>query len=181
MAVETLSEFPGSFIAGDTIRVTIGDSRFPSTLWTLKVHLQGPNGFYSFSTSAGPSTSFTLLISTTNSAKIAAGSYTVFYVYTETSSNERQTDEVTLQTQVYQNPSAPGAKSIARQTLEAMEAAFLKLSKNPKLTVSFVGESFTNKNLKEFQDAIDRQRALVAAEEGNIQGSGRGGKVFHPL
>lgn len=181
MAVTVQTQFPRSFIAGDTIRVNFSDSRFPSTLWTAKVLFQSATANKSFTAAVGTGTSFDLVISAVESAKILPDTYTVSLIYTETATDERQTDEDRFLITVYSNPAIALTKSIARQTLEAMESAFLKVSKNPRLSVNFVGQSFTNRNLDEFQDAIDRQRALVKGEEVQLGGPGGGGKVFHPL
>lgn len=182
MAVATFTQFPNSFVAGDTIRVTIGDSRYPSTLWKLKVQLQSATTTKQFTATVGPGTSFSLVIPAAESAKLGPGIYKVFYLFTETASSERITDDSNFSVQVFGNPAVQPAKSQARLILESMQAAYARLVKNPRLSVNFAGESFTNKNIKEFQDAIDRQQMIVNAEDaGRIGSSGRGAKVFHPL
>lgn len=186
MAVETLTEFPSSFFAGDTVRVAISDSDFPSTLWTLKVLLQSAIESKSFSATAvgGSSKAYTLVISAANSAKIAPGFYIVSFIYTEVSSSERKTGECSFSTTVYSNPEHVPSATIARQTLEAMEAAYLRLvgsNSGTRVSANFNGQSFTNRNLKEFQDAIERQRAVVAAEDQQRTGHRRIARVVHPL
>lgn len=181
MAVATLTEFPASFIAGDTLRVSISDSSFLSTLWSLKALLTSATKVHSFTASAVAGGSFLLEISAANTAKLAPGIYAVRYVFTETSTTERKTGADSFITTVYANPEAVGAKSIARQTLEAMESAFLKLSGGSNLSVNFNGQSFTKRNLKDFMDAIDRQRAIVAAEDVQLTGQRSRGRILHPI
>lgn len=183
MAVETLTEFPQSFVAGDTVRVTISDSDCPSTLWTLKVLLQSATESKSFAAAAvgGSSTAYTLLIPAVNSAKITAGFYIVSFIYTETATSERKTGECNLSVTVYANPELTPSKSVARQTLEAMESAFLKLAGGSNAQVNFNGHSYTKKNLKDFQDAIERQRAVVNTEDQSRTGHRRIGRILHPL
>lgn len=166
MAVETFTTFPASFFAGDTVRVTLSDGDFPSSAWTLAVVFRGPDGSAtSFAATAGAGGTFNLAISATDSAKLATGLYTATLVYTETSSSERETDEKTYLVTVFANPTATIAKSVARQTLEAMESAKLILAGSANATVNFNGQSFTKRSLKEFSDEVERQRAIVLRED----------------
>lgn len=183
MAVETLTEFPASFFAGDTVRVTISDADFPSTTWSLRVLFQSPTASKSFAATAvgGSSTAYALVIAATDSAKLAAGLYVVSFVYTETATSERKTGEASYAVAVYSDPTGAFDKTIARQTLEAMEAAFLKLSKGIRVSVNFNGQSFTNRNIKEFQEAIEHQRAVVFAEDQQRTGHRRIARILHPL
>lgn len=182
MAVETFTEFPQSFIAGDTVRVSISDSKHPSTLWSLRVTLQSATTKQSFDASVGTGTGFLLVISAAASAKLGADLYTVTSRYTQTASGEKQTSHCVLTTQVYANPEGGGAKTIARQTLEAMETAYLQIGSDPNLTVNFNGQSYTGHNIKEFQTAIEHQRAIVNAEDAQRIGGRRSiGRILHPL
>lgn len=181
MSVEVLTEFPLSFVAGDTVRVTISDSDHPSSDWTLKVLLQSDTGFNTFNTDAGSSDAFDLEIEAADSALIAPGLYAVSYVFTETSTEERETVALDQALTVYRNPEVTPTKSIARQTLEAMEAAFLILASGSNLTVSFNGQSFTKRNLKEFQEAIQLQRTIVNGEIPPTAGHRRLSRILHPL
>lgn len=181
MAVEVLTEFPHSFVAGDTIRVTMADSRFPSSLWKLKVLFQSALAAKSFAATTGTGGAYNIVIAASTSAKILPGAYSIAFVYTETSTQERHTVESDRAIIVLRDPTVAGAKSIARQTLEAMESAFLKLSSGSNLSVNFNGQSFTKRNLEDFQDAIDRQRAIVQAEDSSRIGSGSLQRIVHPL
>lgn len=183
MAVAAQTSFPFSFIAGDTVRVTIGDSKYPSSAWTLQVVLQGATESKPFDVTAGDNNAFDLVISATDSAKIAPGLYQVAYIYTETAQDgDRQTGDCVDSVTVYADPAQTAAKSIARQTLEAMEAAYLKLAGGSNVTVNFNGQSFTKRNLRDLADAIDRQRAIVSGETNSrICGDRRGGRILHPL
>lgn len=166
MAVETFTEIPDSFFAGDTVRATLSNGKFPSSAWTLAVVFRGTDGAAtSFTATAGTGGTFNLLISATQSAALAAGLYNVTKVYTEVATSERETDEESRLATVFANPTANVAKSIARQTLEAMEAAQLALAGSANLTVNFNGQSFTKRNPKDMADAIERQRAIVLREE----------------
>jgi hypothetical protein len=180
MSVEVLTEFPTSFVAGDTVLVTITDSDHPSSDWTLKVLLQSATGFKSFGAEVGTSDAFDLEITAEQSAGVVPDFYAVSYVFTETATSERETVPLDQAITVYRNPEVAPTKSIARQTLEAMEAAFLKLAGGSNLSVKFNGQEFTKRNLKEFQEAIELQRAVVAAQE-IPTGNRRLSRILHPL
>lgn len=183
MAVETLTEFPESFIAGDTVRVTIADSRYPATLWTLKVQFETASTVQSFATTVS-GTSFSLVISKTVSAAIAPGDYAVRYVFTETASGERVTTaDCPCSVTVYSNPEVAIAKTQARLTLEAMELAYQTLMGSGHSTVAFNGQSFTKRNAKEFSDLIEMQKVIVDAEDFKRLGRGCQSRssVLHPL
>jgi hypothetical protein len=181
MSVEVLTEFPVSFVAGDTIKVTITDSDHPSSDWTLKVLLQSATGFSSFDADAGASDAFDLEIEAAESAEVEPGLYAVSYVFTETATDERETVALDLALTVYRNPEVEPTKSIARQTLEAMEAAFFKMASGSNLSFSANGHSFTKRNLKEFQQAIELQRTIVNAEIPPTSGVRSRGRILHPL
>jgi hypothetical protein len=181
MSVAVLTDFPASFVAGDTVLITISDSDHPSTEWTLKVLLQSATGFKSFNAAADDNNAFDLEITAAESAQIIPGLYAVSYVFTETATDERHSIPTDSATSVYRNPEVAPAKSIARQTLEAMEAAFLKLARGSNLSVNFNGQSFTKRNLKEFQEAIEVQRSIVSSEVSLPAGLRSRGRILHPL
>lgn len=166
MAVETLTEFPSSLVAGDTLRVSHADSRYPSSTWSLMVSFQGATVTKTVAAIAAASDAFTILLTAANSALLVPpGLFSVSLIYTETATSERTTDEDKYFVTVFANPASQPEKSIARQTLEAMEAAMLVLAAGANATVNFNGQSFTKRNLAEFQKAIEHQRAVVFAEE----------------
>lgn len=182
MPVAVLTQFPKSFIQGDAVRVKIADARYPSSLWTLKVWFQGPTATTSFDAPAGTNGSYDLAITAAQSAGLAAGHYLVGLVYTETAApNDRKTSECEFQVSVFSNPAIPRAKTLARQTLEAMEAALLILAAGSNSSVNFNGQSFTKRNLADLQTAIDRQRAIVAGEDVAATGKGSLARIVHPL
>lgn len=182
MPSEVLTQFPSQFVSGDALRVTIADSNYPSTLWTLKVWFQTATATTDFAAPAGPGTSFSLYITSAQSAALAAGKYRVGFVFTEIAlPNDRVTGDTEYDVTVLANPAVARPKTQARLILEAMEAAMLVLSRGSNETVSFNGQSFTKRNLKEFQDAIDRQRAIVAGEDAVAGGTGSLKRILHPL
>lgn len=184
MATAAVTQFPCSFVSGDAVRVTIADSRYPSTLWTLKVWLQNQNAVTTvgFDAPTGVNGAYDLFITVAQSALIHSGHYLVAYVFTEIAApNDRVTKECEFTVRVYANPAVAEEKTIARLTLEAMEAAYLTLSTGGVQTVNFNGQSFTNRNLKEFNDMIEQQRAAVAAEDADRLGHRRIARILHPL
>lgn len=182
MPVTILTSFPNSFISGDALRVKIADSRYPSSLWTLKVWFQSPTATQDFSAPAGTSDSYDLFITPTQSSALAAGQYLVGLVYTEIASpNDRRTSDCEFQIRVLANPAVARPKTTARLTLEAMELAFKNLASGSNASVNFNGQSFTKRNLKEFQEAIDRQRAIVSGEDAAATGGGSLRRILHPL
>lgn len=180
MAVETLTEFPASIFAGDTLRVAFSDSRFPVASWTARVLFQSAVYSKSFPASVEDD-HFLLEISAADTATLPPDLYIVSLVYTETSTEERQTDEEQLAITVFADPTGTVQKSIARQTLEAMESALLKIAGNPRLTANFNGQTFTYRNLKDLQDAIDRQKSVVSSEATQLTGHRKLARIVHPL
>lgn len=182
MAVEVQTEFPCQFASGDTVRVTISESEYPSSLWALSVRLVSGLAAFTFAAPAGTGGAYDLAITAAQSATIAPGKYAVYYVFTEIAvPNDRVTLDCCRSTTVLIDPAVPGDPSVARQTLTAMEAAFLLLGAGTTKEVNFNGQSFSYQNLKEFQDAINRQRTVVAAEDAGRSGCHRGGRILHPL
>lgn len=182
MPVTTLTSFPNSLISGDAVRVKIADSRYPSSLWTLAVWFQNATTTQSFAAPANADGGYDLFITPAQSAALGAGQYLIGLVYTEIASpNDRKTSDCEFQITVFSNPAVARPKTLARQTLEAMEAAFLILAAGSNSTVNFNGQSFTKRNLKEFQEAIDRQRAIVAGEDVSATGKGSLQRIVHPL
>lgn len=183
MAVETLSEFPSTLIAGDTLKATIANSRFSSADWRLSVVLKSGTQAKSFKAAVGTGTGFLLTIAADQSAKLTPGVYSISYVYTDIATGERTTEMCGDLIRVFADPTTAGTKSIARQTLEALQEAFRKISKNPRLSVNFGGETYTNRNLKELQEAIARQEAIVQSEDASLIPSGdrSTGRILHPI
>lgn len=179
MAVETLTEFPSSLAAGDTLRVSHADSRFPSTTHTLKVSFQGATVTKVVDATAAAGGGFTILLSAADSAAlIPPGLFSVSLIYTETTGSERVTDEDKYLITVFADPASQPTKSVARQTLEAMESAMLVLASGANATVNFNGQSFTKRSIAEFQKAIEHQRAVVANEERRQTGRSRFQRVL---
>lgn len=181
MATAAVTQFPCQFVSGDAVRVTIADSRYPSTLWTLKVWFQSATAVTGFDAPAGTDGAYDLFITPTQSAGIHSGAYTVRYVFTEIAApNDRKTGcEFTVQ--VYANPAVAEAKSQARLTLEAMEAMYLTLSGSVTTSVNFNGQSFTNSNAPDFFKLLQYQRAIVAAEDAARLGHRKIARIVHPL
>jgi hypothetical protein len=183
MSVAAVTQFPNSFIAGDAVRVTIANPNYPSSLWTLKVWFQNGITVQSFTAPAGSADAYDLFITPEESAAIPAGQYLIAYIFTEIASpNDRKSLDWKSTVAVYANPAVATAKTVARQTLEAMEAAYLSLSSGGLMqSVNFNGQSFTNHNLSDFATAIERQRAIVAGEDAARLGHRRISSIFHPL
>lgn len=166
MAVDTLHEFPAFFTAGDTLRIEISDGDFPSDEWTLQVLFSGPSR-KTITAAIGDDDTFELVVDAGDSAKLSSGLYDVVFIFTETDGGERKS-KTFGKVMVLPDPATVSPKTTARRTLEAMELAYEKLAGGSNLIVNFNGQSFTKKNLKEFQDAIARQRAVVANETADV-------------
>jgi hypothetical protein len=168
MAVETLETFPRAIVAGDTVRVSISDGNHPSEEWSLAVLLRSEAGVSSsFDAIPDDEGAFDILIPATDSANLSPGSYLVTYRWTETITGEKISEpKGTLI--VAADPAQNATLTQAAQTLAAMEAALLNLSSGSNAIVNFNGQSFTRKNIKELQDAIDRQQLIVDQEQKNI-------------
>lgn len=182
MPSEVLTQFPSSFVSGDALRVTLADSNYPSTLWTLKVWFQTATATTEFTATAGPSTSFSLYITSAQSAALAAGKYRVGLVFTEIAvPNDRVTGDTEYDVTVLANPAVARPKTPARLLLEALEAAYLLIARSPRSEVNLNGQSFTNRNPKDLLDAIERQRAIVASEDAVATGTGSLKRILHPV
>lgn len=164
MPIAALTQFPSSFVAGDTVRVTLSDPDHPSTAWSLQVQLQGSSSRAAFNASAVSAGAFSLVLSATDTAKLTAGEYSVFFVYTETASGDRVTDDEMRLLAVLPDPAAKVTSSTAQQILDALEATLKVVAQDPDTSVNFNGQSYTSKNLKDLQDAIVRQKQIVNFE-----------------
>jgi hypothetical protein len=172
MAVETLSCLPGSLIAGDTLRFTHANSKYPSSDWSLRVAFVGPVTKTVNADANDDDNGFTVVVSGVASAALLAGPYVVSFIFTA-DDDERATDPTKYYLTVLGDATKSPKKSIARQTLEAMEAALLNLGSETNAQVNFNGESFTSRNLSDLQKAIEHQRGLVAIEERRQTGRSR--------
>lgn len=179
--VETKTAFPNSFTAGDTLRITFSDTDHPSSDWSCKVLFQTATDSTPFSAEEGDDDAFDLVIPASKTAKLKAGFYSLAFVFTDDVDEERQTGDNKLSISILGDPEQGPIKSLARQTLENMETALLELSKDPTLTSNFNGQTFTNKNLEEFQNAIKQQRAIVNSEDSGRVGTARPARIVHPI
>lgn len=163
MALTSLTEMPQSFESGDTVRVTLGYSEYPATLWTaaLKLNLPGTTPTSVNGTASG--TNFIFVLSAVTTAAMAAGVYDYAVRVTETSSGEITTAEEGFVV-VEPNVGALIAKSTAQLQLEAAYTAFSTLVANPFTSVSFNGQSFSKDNQGSLLDLISRLEAKVASE-----------------
>jgi hypothetical protein len=178
MAVEALSAFPASVVAGDTLRLDLSDGDYPSGTWSLSVVLRGADVIKTFGADSVSGNAYELVIAASDMAKLPPGPYSVTYVYTD--GDERASVPMGT-TQVTVDPTQAAPKSIARRTLVAMEKALEELAGGSNASVSFNGQSFSKKNLKELQDAIDRQRLIVAREDNAADlaaGRGRSRNIY---
>lgn len=164
MPVASLSEFPASLIAGDTLRVNITGGDHPATGWSLKVLFSGSTGNQSFNAAAN-GVDYLLTLTAAQTATLTAGQYAVSYIFTETATGERVTDDTQRIVAVFPDPTATVSVSSAKQTQDALEATLLILAGDADATVNFNGQSFTGKSLKDVQEAIVRQKQIVAFEE----------------
>lgn len=179
MAVQTLTAFPSSLVAGDTLRVSLADSRYPSSAWSLMVSFQGATVTKTVVATAAAGNAFTIVLLAVDSALLVPpGLFSVSLIYTETATQERATDEDKYLITVFADPASQPEKSVARQTLEAMETALKTLAGGINATVNFNGQSFTKRNIPELQKAIEHQRAVVSAEERRQTGRSRFQRVL---
>ena len=162
MSIATLSCFPESFVAGDTINTVVASIDYPANAWTMIALLTSRDGVSkSFKATADvDGTSFDLLMAPT----VIPGVYILSYVFANSVTGERYTFQQGNVT-VLPDPQKPLAQSTARITLDAMEAALQGISSGKHSSVTFNGQSFTRQNLAVLQKAIDQQRVRVNAEE----------------
>jgi len=170
MAVPTLSSLPSSFVAGDTVRFAVNDPAYPAALFSLQV-VFGANDLSVSAASTGDT--FLVELSGEDTKKLK-GAYYVTYLFT--SGGERQTVKAG-KVFVEPDPAVSLEKSFARQALEAVEAAIIKLSSGTNQMVDINGQQFTKKDLNRLMDFRDKLKAEVAAES-NEPGSGRGGRLI---
>lgn len=163
MAVETLTSLPATIQAGDTVRLEIGNASYPATAWTLSYTVKGvDNRLAVAGVAAGAS--FTVLLTSANTALLAPGQYDIIEIYTETASSERVSVS-SGQVTVLPNPASNTVKTWAQETLELAEAAITAIAANPRQTVSIAGSSFGYRNLEELQKFRDTLKDEVAREK----------------
>lgn len=152
---------------------TVNDPCFPSPDWALSVFLA--NASVRVSGVPDENGGFIVGITPEQTAGLS-GMYQMFYRFT--SGDEVHTRKSCVFT-VKPNPSTAQEKSFAKKTLEAVEAAILKLASGTNETVNINGQQFTKKDINELwtlrtnvlADVIREDRAALGIGQGyNIQG-----------
>jgi len=169
MAVAALNSFPSTHEAGDTLRVEVGYSDFPATLWTaeLKIATTGTRPTSVTGTASG--TKFIFLLTAQQSAVMTAGVHGYSVKVTETASGEIQTAETGI-IRFLANLGASLTLTTAGTQLAAANAALTILLAQPNSNVSFNGQNFTKENQSALLDIISRLETKVASEQSTEDG-----------
>lgn len=166
MSIQALGQFPANFVAGDQVIVNgIGSVDYPPSAWNMSAVFNGRDGT-SVTVGASPDADgITFDLTVDQRAKLSSGRYSLFYVFTSKADPKQRASLFQGDVFVLDDPATSQSQSVARQTLDAMQNALLKLSNGTNTSVNFNGQTFTKRNLKDLQDAIDRQKNVVNGEE----------------
>ncbi len=181
MPVPILSGPPDQVEAGNYVAFTDSFTDFPVTGWTMEFVLRGPDGA-SQSIAATISSSLFQVALPTN---LAPGVYEYAEYVTETATSQRTTAR-TGTLEVLPDLTQAAVLSTAAITLALIEAAIQRLSGSDNISVSFNGQSFTKRDLKNLTDQRTYWKAEVLREQARADGArqcprvdtGRGGISF---
>jgi len=165
---------PQSFTAGDGTTITIFDGGFlPSDGYTAKLILS-MNGKVKLSVdgSDGADNKFTFTLTSEATADLEPGEYTYTFTFLK---NSVRTSLEPLILYVNPNPETSLSDTVHQQQLAAVEQAILKVSAGDNVSVTFNGQSYTKRNLKDLMDFRDRLQVLVNADLRRLGLSRRGG------
>jgi hypothetical protein len=157
MAIESVNGVPDSARVGDTWRFSLNYADFPASSWSLAFFCGGKE---IAGTSDGDS--FLVVVPASQSKDIAPGNQPWLARVTD-GTDTATADSGTIQ--ALASIAVKSEKSFARKTLEACEAALLKLAGGTNLKVNINGQEFTKRDIKELRDLHDWAVAKVKLEE----------------
>lgn len=162
MPVPTLTCPPSRIESGNTVMFTDGFSQYPATLWTMEfvLSLDGNPTTVKATTASGT------LFSVTIPSNLKPGVYDFAEYVTEISSGQRTTARVGT-IEVLTNLAVAASKSFAKQMVDGLEVAILKLATGTNLTVNFNGQSFTKKDGPRMREELTFWQAAVLREKAN--------------
>ena len=164
MAVPTKQGVPSIIQSGDTVIFTETLDGYPASAWNADLLLTrngSPLATAFRATSSGDDYVFTL--TSADTTDLAPG-YANYYVrVTEIATSQIET-AVSGQLFIKADPSAAITKTDSMLALEEGRTKFRQLMAGEFSSTSFNGQSFTSRNLHEFQQALDRLQAIVNAE-----------------
>jgi hypothetical protein len=177
MAVATKSCVPAIITAGDTVIISVGpDALYPNTGWMLQFVLSRNGKILKAwnATSDLSSLGFIVTLPRTDTANIAPGRATWSYLFTETSTSQRQTSD-TGDLLVAPDPTKSLPDSDAAKALKGCMEAIGIIAADPNQTVNFNGQSYSSQNISELLKARDRLQIIVDNELRSLGVSKRGG------
>lgn len=172
MAIETISGLPCSFVAGDSVSFTIGDSDFAPATYTATLRIsQGSETPISVvGTTSG--TSFLFTISPAVSAAILPGDWIATITATSGTDRGILAQEIIA---VIENPAVAHSLTSAETRLAALRVAIAAIEANPAVSTSFNGQSATFRDLNSLRDQEIRLAADVIRERATADNrAGRG-------
>lgn len=177
MAVTTKSGVPAIITAGDTVIIDVGpDANYPNTAWTMKFVLSRNGKLLKAwdATSDNDSTGFVITLGGADFARIDPGGATWTFLFTETSSGQRETGQ-SGDTLIAQDPTKSLPDSDAGMALKGCMSAINTIVSDPNSSVNFNGQSYSSQNLPELFRARDRLQIMVDNELRSLGVSKRGG------
>lgn len=167
MPVPTCSGVPAKIEVGNTVTIIEAYPQYPATLWTMKFVLS-LDGQPKVITATASGTSFSITLP----AKLQPGVYDFAEYVTEIATSQRTTAK-TGTIEVEPDLTATVKPTLAAQTLEAIEAAILKLSVGTNQQVNFNGQQVTKKDLLALRQERTYWKAEVLREQNSTHGSRR--------
>jgi hypothetical protein len=161
MAIPTLNYLPDSFEAGDTILFSENFGDYPAGTWTAKVYFSLNGAPPTNATATASGTGFLFTLSSIFTAALSPGGN--LYAIKVTSGSEQVTVKTGI-VNILPNLTAAQTPSDAATQLAAANTALATLVASPDSSVSFNGQSYTEKNQMELFRIIQRLKAVVQAE-----------------
>ena len=162
MAFDTYSGIPSTIAAGDTLSFSAGFSGYPATSYGL-IFILSLNGAVVATLNGTPSGD-DFIISATDEATASYPPGRYFYAAYVTQGGERKMAQ-RGQISVTPNFAIAEVASEAQTLLTALNANILALSSSATSSVSFNGQSYTDRDLSQLMKMRNELRAQVQAEQ----------------
>ena len=165
MSLTATSGIPRSITAGNTLRLTVSNSSYPASLFTLALILSLDGTVLGNIAGTAIGNDFTIEATHRITGAWTPGRYNYVCYYTEISSGERAQGESGMMI-VMPNFAVSQPETINQANLRLARATYqLVLEAGPDSSVQFNGQSYTRQNMLELSRLINELERKVQAEQ----------------
>ncbi len=178
MSIPVYQPLPPEFTAGDTVVVDESYSDFPSSGWSAKMWFNRNDG--TTPTGVDASTNgegFRFTLSSTFTSALISGDYFVSVIVTNGS--EKKTPLPARSVLVLPDFAVAQTPSTAQSMVALLEGAIAVLATTTQTSVSFNGQSFSQSNIREYQEQLVYWQSRVIAEQRKLARARGGRDPFH--